>query len=78
MNATSKGHYISQIIVRGLCTTAVLFTCRVTHKDLKTLIIKHTIAHKLSYLFSREKHIRISKLDKGILPLRGKNNSSKK
>ena len=40
--------------------------------------IEHTTPQKLGYLFFRQKHIRISKTRKGIVPLRDRNSSRKK
>lgn len=77
MNPVSKGLCISKIMVKGICTTPVLFTHRASCKNLWTFI-EHTIPQNLGYLFFRQKSIRISRTHKGIVPLRDRNSTSKK
>lgn len=53
MNPISKGHSISKITVKGICTIAVLFTHKASCKNLWTCI-EYIIPQKLGYLFFRQ------------------------
>lgn len=66
MNPINRGHCISKVTANGLCTIAMFFIPKVPHKD---GLIRHIILHKAAYLLSQQKHIRISTLERNVLPL---------